>query len=105
MGIHTIPKTLEIPSGVTICGEGYGTVVFLDNAGGRDAMVNAVHDLKDVTIRNLVVECSNRTEVHSDPNSTRSYRGGYNRGGIVFRALQEGQKSAVEVSGPPAEDH
>jgi parallel beta-helix repeat protein len=96
-GIHTIPKTLEIPSGVTICGEGYGTILFLDNAGGRDAMVNAVNDLKDLTIRNLVVECSNKTEIPSDPNSSRSYRGGYNRGGIVFRALQEGQMKNIKL--------
>lgn len=96
-GIHTIPKTLEIPSGVTICGEGYGTILFLDNAGGRDAMVNAVNDLKDVSIRNLVVECSNKTAIPSDPNSSRSYRGGYNRGGIVFRALQEGQMKNIKL--------
>jgi parallel beta-helix repeat protein len=94
-GIHTIPKTLEIPSGVTICGEGISTVLFLDNSGGRDAMVNAVADLKDVTIRNLMVECSNKTEIPSDPNSSRSYRGGYNRGGIVFRADKEGQMKNI----------
>lgn len=94
-GIHTIPKTLEIPSGITICGEGYGTILFIDPAGGRDAMVNAVNDLKDVTIRNLVVECSNKTEIASDPNSVRSYRAQYNRGGIVFRAMHEGQMNNI----------
>lgn len=95
-GIHTLPKPLEIPSGVTICGEGINSVLFLDPAGGRDAMVNAVNDLKDVTIRNLVVECSNKTEIPSDPNSARSYRGGYNRGGIVFRAMEEGQMKNIQ---------
>jgi hypothetical protein len=96
-GIHTIPKTLEIPSGITICGEGIGSVLFLDQNGGRDAMVNAVPDLKDVTIKNLVVECSNKTEIPSDPNSSRSYRGGYNRGGIVFRGLQEGGMQHINL--------
>jgi parallel beta-helix repeat protein len=96
-GIHTLPKPLEIPSGVTICGEGISSVLFLDPNGGRDAMMNAVNDLKDVTIRNLVVECSNKTEIPSDPNSARSYRAGYNRGGIVFRALEEGQMKNINL--------
>jgi parallel beta-helix repeat protein len=96
-GIHTLPKTLQIPSGVTICGEGIGSVLFLDPRGGRDAMVNAVKDLQNVTISNLVVECSNRTEIPSDPNSARSYRGGYNRAGIVFRAEREGQMKNIQL--------
>lgn len=89
-GIHTLPATLKIPSGITICGEGVSSVLFLDPQGGRDAMHNAADDMSDVTIMNLAVECSNKTEVPSDPNSARSYRGGYNRGGIIFRASREG---------------
>jgi parallel beta-helix repeat protein len=91
-GIHTFPHTLRIPAGITLCGEGEGTILFLDPASGeREAMINADNDLHDVTIRDLVIEGSNRTDPGTDPNSRRSYRGGYNRGGILFRSLKEGQ--------------
>ena len=99
-GIHKIPATLKLPSGVTLAGEGIGTIVFLDPAaeGMRDAIVNAEDDMHDVTIRDLKVEGSNKTEVNSDPNSTRSYRGNYNRGGIIFRASKEGQMKNINLT-------
>lgn len=89
-GVHTLPATLKIPGGITLCGEGLGTVLFLDPASGmRDAIVNASDTMSDVTIRDLVVECSNRTDIPSDPNSNRSHRSGWNRGGIILRASTE----------------
>jgi hypothetical protein len=89
-GIHTLPASLKLPGGITLCGEGLGTLLFLDPASGmRDAIVNASDTLSGITIRDLVVECSNRTDVPSDPNSNRSHRGGWNRGGIILRASQE----------------
>lgn len=95
-GIHKFPETLKIPSGVTIKGEGLGTILFLDpNGSNRDAIVNANNDMKDITICDLVIEGSNKTEVGSDPNTNRSNKGGYNRGGIVFRALKEGQMKNI----------
>ena len=39
-------------------------------------MVNADNDIHDITIRDLVIEGSNKTEPGTDPNSNRSYRGG-----------------------------
>lgn len=98
-GLHTLPTTLKIPSDVTFAGEGLGTILFLDpTSGEREALVNAANDLHDVTIRDLVVEGSNKPEPPSDPNSARSYRGGYNRGGIIFRALQEGQMKRINFT-------
>jgi parallel beta-helix repeat protein len=98
-GIHKLPATLKVPSGVTLAGEGIESILFLDPAaeGMRDAMINAENDMHDVTIRDLKIEGSNRTELHSDPNSTRSYRGNYNRGGIIFRALKEGQMKNINI--------
>jgi parallel beta-helix repeat protein len=98
-GVHTLPTTLKIPSSLTLAGEGLGTILFLDPASGeREALVNLDTDLHDVTIRDLVVEGAVRTELPSDPNSTRSYRGGYNRGGIIFRALKEGQMKRINFT-------
>jgi parallel beta-helix repeat protein len=98
-GIHKLPATLKLPSNITLAGEGIETIVFLDPSaeGMRDAMVNDQYDMHDVSIRDLKIEGSNRTEVHSDPNSIRSYRGNYNRGGIILRALKEGQMKNITL--------
>jgi parallel beta-helix repeat protein len=95
-GIHKLPGTLKMPSGVTLSGEGLGSVLFLDPASDmRDAIVNAENDLHNVTIRDLVIEGSNKTDPGTDPNGSRSYRGGYNRGGIIFRGEKEGQMKDI----------
>ena len=97
-GVHKFSATLKIPSNVTIMGEGDSTILFLDPASGnREAMVNADVDLHDVTIRDLVIECNTRTDIPSDPNSARSYRGGYNRGGIIFRGLEDGMMKNINL--------
>src|SRR4029078_4297121 len=97
-GIHKIPASLRIPSGVTLSGKGIRTILFLDPASAsRDALVNADDNLHNVTITELVFEYSNKTDPGTDPNSSRSYRGGYNRGGINFRARQEGQMKNIKL--------
>ena len=90
-GLHKLPGALKIPSGVTLSGEGLGTILLLDpSTGGRDAIVNATDDLHDITISDLVLEGAPDPDPGSDPNSKRSYRGNYNRGGIMFLGKQEG---------------
>ena len=90
-GLHKLPVTLKIPSGVTLSGEGLATTLLLDpSTGGRDAIVNAADDLHDVTICDLVLEGAPDPDPGSDPNSKRSYRGNYNRGGIMFLGKVEG---------------
>jgi parallel beta-helix repeat protein len=97
-GVHKIPASLKLPSNITLAGEGLGTIIFLDPASeNREAIVNANDELHDVTIRDLVIEGSRSTEIHSDPNSTRSYRGGYNRGGILFRSSQANQIKNINL--------
>jgi len=90
-GLHKLPGTLRIPSGVTLSGEGLGTVFMLDPASGlRDAVVNAADDMHDIAICDLVLEGAPDPDPGSDPNSRRSYRGTYNRGGFLFYGKQEG---------------
>jgi parallel beta-helix repeat protein len=97
-GVHTFKETLRIPSNVTLIGEGISTRLFLDPASGlRDVVVNATDDMHDVTIRDMVIEVSDRLEVPSDPNSHRSRGGGYNRGGILFHAMKEGQMKNINL--------
>jgi parallel beta-helix repeat protein len=97
-GIHAFPATLKMKSNVTLAGEGLKTILFLDPASGnREAIINAENDMHDVTLRDLVIEIAPRTDPGTDPNSNRSYRGGYNRGGIIFRALQDGQMKNITL--------
>lgn len=97
-GIHKLPTTLKIPSGVTLSGEGLSTVLFLDPASGvRDAIVNASNDMHDVILCDLVVEGANDPDPGSDPNSRRSYRSSGNRGGIIFLGQHEGQMKNITL--------
>jgi parallel beta-helix repeat protein len=97
-GIHTLPGTLMVPSGVTLAGEGIGTILFLNPASGvRDAIANAASDLHDVTIRDLVIEGGTKTDPGSDPNSTRSFRNPANRGGIMFIANRQGDIKNINL--------
>jgi parallel beta-helix repeat protein len=95
-GVHTLPATLKIPNNVTLTGEGLNTILFLDPASGeRETIVNASTNLHDVTICDLLIECATKTQPPSDPNSSRSYRGGYNRGGILLRGTKEGEMNHI----------
>jgi parallel beta-helix repeat protein len=97
-GLHILSSTLKIPSGITLTGEGASTILFLDPASGqREAMINADPDLHDITIRDLVIEGSNKKEPGTDPNASRSFKGGYNRGGILFRSEKEGQMQRIRL--------
>ncbi|HMH21406.1 MAG TPA: right-handed parallel beta-helix repeat-containing protein [Puia sp.] len=97
-GIHTFPATLKIPSGITLMGAGPSTILFLDPASGeREAMINADIDVHDITIRDLVIEGCNRTDPGTDPNAFRSFKGGYNRGGILFRSEKDGQMQHINL--------
>ena len=90
-GVHRMSESLRLKSGLTLLGEGLGTILFLDpSSGSRDLISNSGDSLHDVLISDMVLECSNRTDVPSDPNSNRSFRGGWNRGGIVIRTEKKG---------------
>jgi len=95
-GIHILPESLQIPSNITISGEGLGTILWLKaSSADRDVLLNATPGLQNVIIQNLVVECSNKTDRGTDPNNSRSLRGGYNRGGIIFRGNTLGQMQNI----------
>jgi parallel beta-helix repeat protein len=97
-GLHNLPVSLKIPSGVTLSGEGLTTILLLDPASGmRDAIVNAADDLHDVTICDLVVEGATDPDPGSDPNSRRSYRSTANRGGIIFLGKLEGAMKNITL--------
>jgi parallel beta-helix repeat protein len=94
-GLHKIPGKLQIPSGITLSGEGQKSVLFLDPEGGRDAIVNAESNMHDITLCDLVVEGAVNPVPATDPNSGRSFRSTANRGGIMFLGQFEGEMKNI----------
>jgi hypothetical protein len=90
-GLHTLPATLRVPSGVTIAGTGIDCELFLDPAKTQyeAAMVSAEPDLHDVVLRDFVIEGATTPQAPSDPNSDVQRRRtlhGPIRAGITFLA-------------------
>jgi hypothetical protein len=95
-GVHVLPHSLLMPSNVTLSGEGEQTILFLDpSSGDRDAIKNADPDMHDVSLAKLVIEGYTKTEYSTDPNSHRSFKNGYHRGGIVF--LSDGESTLKNI--------
>jgi hypothetical protein len=89
-GLHTLPATLKLPSGVTIAGTGIDCELFLDpNAGSEAALTNAEPDMHDVVLRDFLIEGGQEPTVSRDPNSDvgrRRAEHGPIRTGIVFQS-------------------
>ena len=89
-GVHTLPETLRVPSGVSIVGSGIDCELFLDptKAGQEAAMINDEPDMHDVVLRNFVIEGGQTPEASTDPNvdvAKRRVMHGPIRAGIVFQ--------------------
>ena len=88
-GLHTLPATLKLPSGVTIAGTGLDCELFLDpKARDEAALVNGEPDMHDVVLRDLVIEGGLEPAASRDPNSDvqrRRLAHGPIRAGIVFQ--------------------
>ncbi len=88
-GVHTLSAALRVPSGVTLAGQGVGSVLWMAAKLTGPAIVNADDDLHDVTLRDFVLEGATTSSLPSDPNSARRARSrptAPSRGGIRFIA-------------------
>lgn len=89
-GLHTLPATLNVPSGVTIAGTGLDCELFLDpKSGSEAALKNGDPDMHDVVLRDLVIEGGQEPSASRDPNSDvgrRRFEHGPIRAGIVFQS-------------------
>jgi hypothetical protein len=90
-GLHILPATLYLPSGVTLAGTGIDCELFLDPAKNQyeAAIVNADPDLHDVVLRDFVIEGAGTPQASRDPNSDvqkRRTEHGPIRAGILFLA-------------------
>lgn len=88
-GVHTLSAALRVPNGVTLAGEGVGTVLWMNAKVTGPAIVNAEDDLHNVTLRDFVLEGATTSSLPSDPNAARRGRSrpaAPSRGGIQFVA-------------------
>jgi hypothetical protein len=88
-GLHILPATLKLPSGVTIAGTGLDCELFLDQAKGEAAIINGELDTHDVVLRDFVIEGGQTPEVSHDPNGDAQRRRlmyAPIRAGVVFQS-------------------
>ncbi|MGB7264099.1 MAG: alginate lyase family protein [Terracidiphilus sp.] len=90
-GLHTLPATLKLPSGITIAGTGIDCELFLDPTKGKGeaAIENAEPDMHDVVLRDFVIEGGETPAASRDPNTDvgrRRVAHGPIRAGIVFQS-------------------
>jgi hypothetical protein len=97
-GVHTLKEPLKIKSGITLCGQGKGSVLFLSPELRTATIINATNDLHDVVIRDLLIEGATNTVTNEDPNHdrrTRSYMSAPSREGILFSADRENEMKNI----------
>ncbi len=89
-GLHVLPATLKIPSGITMAGTGIDCELFRDPAKpGEAAIVNAEPGVHDIVLRDFVIEGGDTKATSRDPNSDvgrRRVAHGPIRAGIVLQS-------------------
>jgi parallel beta-helix repeat protein len=99
-GLHRLPAPLHVPDGVTLAGQGFDSILWLDPTLTGPALVNADGDLRDVTLRDFVIEGATASELPSDPNADRRRRarpGAPARAGIQLVAKDDGRIEGVRL--------
>ena len=96
-GIHKLTKTLNIPSGTHLAGEGLNTVLMFESVNYY-AVSTKDNTMHDVRISNLVIEGATSHEIPSDPNTGRFNRTGRftnSLTGIAFLGLTPGSMKNI----------
>jgi len=96
-GIHKLTKTLQIPSGTYLAGEGLGSVLMFESVNYY-AVAAKDTSMHDVRISNLIIEGASSHEIPSDPNTGRFNRSGRFTNaltGIAFLGLSEGSMKNI----------
>ena len=96
-GIHKLKKTLTIPSGTHLAGEGLKTVLVFDSVSYY-AVAAKDTSMHDVRISNLIIEGATTHEIPSDPNTGRFNRSGRFTNqltGIAFLGLTHGSMKNI----------
>jgi hypothetical protein len=88
-GLHTLPATLKVPSGVTMIGTGLDCELYLDpKAKAEAAVANAEPDMHDIVLQDFLIEGGQQPAASHDPNSDvqrRRLEHGPIRAGVLFQ--------------------
>jgi parallel beta-helix repeat protein len=93
-GVHALKLPLQMPSGITLSGEGRGSVLMLSAGINGNIIVNGTNTMHNVIIRDLLLEGAASTGPEFDPNASRrlrSYMSAPARGGVLFSADSSNQ--------------
>lgn len=88
-GVHRLPAPLKLASSVTLAGQGFDSILWLDPSATGAAVISGEENLHDVTLRDLVIEAATASTLPSDPNADRRRRArpdAPSRGGIALVA-------------------
>jgi hypothetical protein len=99
-GVHTLQTALLLRSNITLVGAGRETVIHLDPAATGYCISTDTFPLRQVSLRNLLIEGASSAEWPSDPNSgvqARSTHGSASRGGIALRGNRRGDISHLII--------
>jgi parallel beta-helix repeat protein len=99
-GVHILKSPLRMPSGVTLSGEGRGSVLMLAAGTNGNTIVNGTNTMQNITIRDLLLEGAATAGPEFDPNASRrlrSYMSAPVRAGILFSADSINQMHKIRL--------
>lgn len=98
-GVHTLKEPLKLNSDITLCGEGKGTILTLNPNAEGITIINSSNNIRNVTVRDLLIEGATKTATPFDPNYERSQRlyNAKSRGGLSFLGDEEEQIQNIRL--------
>lgn len=93
-GVHILKAPLKIYSGITLCGYGKQSILHLSPEMRIATIINAEDDIREFTLRDVLIEGAVNVKENSDPNHDRrlrSYMVAPSREGIVIRSESGGR--------------
>ncbi|GHT70413.1 hypothetical protein FACS189455_0040 [Bacteroidia bacterium] len=99
-GVHTLTAPLKIYSGLTLAGYGRETILFLSGKLSTETIINGEDELKNVTLRDFLIEGAVNVKENNDPNHdrrTREYMSAPSREGIVIRSEKGGEIKNIRL--------
>jgi hypothetical protein len=73
-GVHRLPAALRLESGLTLAGQGFDSILWLDPGATGPAVISGSERLHDVMLRDFVIEAATASSLPSDPNADRRRR-------------------------------
>jgi hypothetical protein len=99
-GVHRLPAALRLESGLTLAGQGFDSILWLDPRATGPAVINGEEGLHDVMLRDFVIEAATASSLPTDPNADRRRRARLDaprRGGIALASTAAGPMNNLRL--------